>query len=201
MTTAQLSLPLDQVLPTPSRPVNKLQEKALSTLASVGPKKRRKKLAATGTRVEELRSSSHNTELFTLAEEFLSECGTSQHIDTDVLIHTMLRIQKDFERDFLNAFIAYKYDQPVGFLVASCQPSLYNRTVEAHQNLWFVSKQHRSASGAAILLMDAYESWARLNGATHIFTGSVHPSSAEKTSKLLTKLGFTRVGVLHCKEV
>lgn len=101
-------------------------------------------------------------------------------------------------RDYQNLFVAYKYGQPVGFFLASIGHAWYADRTVAHEELWYVTPSERGS--ASIALLHRFERWARERGATLALTGSNNELSAERTSKLLTKLGYRQIGVTHVKE-
>jgi hypothetical protein len=138
--------------------------------------------------------------LLTLGKEMQDDADIIDDIDPEVVMQTVTYTLADQERSNFNIFLLYRYDKPVGFLVASCNRSLYNRRIVAQSHLWFVTKKYRTVH-SSLLLLHEYEQWARTNSATHIYTGSVNMRNSERLSKLLTRYGYPCLGYLHMKEV
>lgn len=151
-------------------------------------------------RVEELTRSEQDLEIYNMAKQFAEEIPLREHIHFDTLILSCASVRQDFERKHLNVFLAYMDDEAVGFLVGVTSHCFHRPAIVAEQKLWYVVPKRR-ASYAAIHLMRAYERWARINGATQIYTGSANSALSERTSKLLEKLNYARVGALHVKEI
>lgn len=151
-------------------------------------------------RVEELTRSEQDLEIYDMAKGFAEEVTLDEYIDLDTLVLSCAAVRQDIERKHLNVFIAYLGDEAVGFLVGVTTPCFHRPAIVAEQKLWYVRPERR-ASYAAIHLVRAYERWARINGATQIYTGSANTPFTERTSKLLEKLGYARTGTLHVKEI
>lgn len=150
--------------------------------------------------VEELLRPEQDFEVIAMAKRFCEISGLDEHVDDEVILETCVRIRQDFERNYLNTFIAYMNGEPIGFIVGVTMPALHRKGVVAEQKLWYVEQSARG-SLAAKALIRAYEQWARLNGATQLYTGTAVRQLSERTSKLLEKLGYARVGALHVKEI
>lgn len=150
--------------------------------------------------VEELLRPEQDFELLEMGKRFCAMSGLDEHVDDDALLMTCIGIRLDVERNNLNAFIAYIDGEPVGFIVGVTTKALHRKGVVAEQKLWYVEQSARG-SLAAKALIRAYEDWARLNGATQLYTGTAIRQLSERTSKLLEKLGYARVGALHVKEI
>lgn len=151
-------------------------------------------------RIEELRKSVQDLEILQLAKMFAEEVDLEEYIDEETLILSCIKCRNDLERKNVNAFIAYDNYDPIGFLVGIASPCFHRPGIVAEQKLWYVVPQRR-ATVAPILLVRAYEKWARLNGATQIYTGSANAPLSEKTSKLLEHLNYRKVGAIHVKEI
>lgn len=151
-------------------------------------------------RVEELTRSEQDLEIFEMAKGFADEVTLDEYIDFDTLVLSCARVRNDIERKHLNVFVAYMDDEAVGFLVGVATPCFHRPAIVAEQKLWYV-KPSRRTGAAALHLVRAYERWARINGATQIYTGSANTPFTERTSKLLEHLGYARTGTLHVKEI
>lgn len=191
MASAQLQLPLDLQSPIRSAQSDRSQQSTSNTAAS-----------AKGTKlhVQELRTQQQIADVYELAKQFGADIEPSEPIDFDTLARSCLMILEDVERKYLNLFIAYDDEEPLGFLLGVTSPCLHRPRVVAEQKLWYVMPTARGGLAAKYLVM-AYERWARLNGATQIYTGTANKLYAERTSKLLKHLGYARVGYLHVKDV
>jgi GNAT superfamily N-acetyltransferase len=150
--------------------------------------------------VSELRDEQQDLDIIRMAEEFAEEINLNEYIDPVIVKVSCTRVRNDMKRKDLNCWLAYLNDEAIGFLVAICFPTWYNRKIVSEQKIWFVSKQYRGTR-AAFLLIKAYEQWARLNGATQMYTGVANHDNSERHGKILEKLGFRRVGSTHVKEV
>lgn len=192
MSTAQLQLPLDQAERTQQRPSGKSQGNSASLHAFA----RRNRV-----HVQELLTHDQDVQIVEMAHMFVDGIASQDQIEDDVLLMNCIRMRNDTERKQMNCFIAYEGTTPIGFLVGVTTPALYARKVVAEQKLWYV-KPTRRGSVAATLLIRAFEAWARINGATQIYTGTANfPQHAERTSKLLEHIGYARTGALHVKEI
>lgn len=151
-------------------------------------------------KVEELIRSEQDFDMLRLAREFTADVELNEHVDEDVLLMTCIKIRNDVERKYVNCFIAYSDDKPIGFLVGVTSPAFHRLGIVAEQKLWYVTPNARGTL-AFKLLIKAFEHWARTNGATQLFTGTANVKLSERTSKLLQHLGYARVGTSHVKEI
>lgn len=153
-------------------------------------------------RVEELLFPSHILDLIELAKRFTEEeyLEGDEYIDEDIAVASCHDCIKDVTRKHQNAYIAYVDDKPVGFVIGVTTRAFYRNLIVAEQKLWYVVPEARRTR-VALMLLDEYEKWARINGASHIYTGTANPQLAEKTSKLFEHKGFERVGTIHLKKV
>lgn len=135
-----------------------------------------------------------------LGKEMITDVDLKESVDDDRVIYNCILCRMDVERRQMNVFIAYVDDEPIGFLVGVATPAWHRQGIVAEQKLCYVSPDRRGST-AAIRLFKAFERWARERGATQIFTGTANIRYAERTSKLLEKIGYARVGALHVKEI
>lgn len=190
MTTAQLQLPFDLPEMTPPKRSDKFLRKS----------KRTKSYAGRRVTVNEVLTDADIVGILKLATEFANDIDLNEHIDPDVVTRSAINVKNDIERNYINVFIAYADNEPVGLLLGSTLPAIHRQGVVAEQKLWYVTENARGTP-AAKLLIRAFERWAKLNGATQIFTGTANKRYAERTSQLLEQLGYARVGSLHVMEV
>lgn len=186
MTTAQLQLPFTQATVTPSTHSSRSQEKPKSTRRSV--------------RIEELLRPEQDDDIIRMAHAFADDVDLNESVDDYTVRMSCIALRADVERRGVNVFIAYDDDRAIGLCLGVTSPAFHRPGVVAEQKLWYVEPTHRG-SVAARKLMAAYERWARCNGATQIFTGTANKRYAERTSQLLEKLGYARVGNVHVKEI
>lgn len=191
MISAQLQLPFVQAEATQEKQESKSQEKSSNTNASA---KVRKIL------VKELLYPQQDFEIVRLATDFVNDVDLNESIDVDTTIMSCIRIRNDINRENVNCFIAYDGDEAIGFLVGVTSQAFHRKGVVAEQKLCYVSPNKRGST-AAMRLVRAFVGWAKLNGATQIFTGTANNRYAEKTSKLFEQLGFRRVGYTHVMEI
>lgn len=190
MTSAQLQLPFDLPVQTPPRRRDRLPNKSRRTKPYAGQK----------ITVTETLTSGHDVAILKLAIEFCNDVDLNEEYDADEIVKSAIAIRNDITRAHVNIFIAYAGEEPVGFLLGSTNKALHRKGVVAEQKLWYVTENARGTP-AAKLLIRAFEHWARLNGATQIFTGTANRRYAERTSQLLEQLGYARVGSLHVMEI
>lgn len=152
------------------------------------------------TEVKEMLTEADAVALIPLLQQLADENEyENEELHEDVWLQNARIILSDAERRYMNVFIAWYEGTPIGFLVGATSPLFYRRGIVAEQKLWYVTPTRRG-SYAAIKLMKSFERWGRLNGATSFHTGTINTQMAERTSKLLTTLGFEQVGTLHVKE-
>lgn len=190
MTTAQLQLPFDLPVQTPPKRNDKSLRRSRRTNPYVG-----KRITVT-----EVLTPDHDVGILKLAHEFIKDIDLDEQMDPDVVCLTCINVRNDMDRQYLNMFIAYADDAPVGFLVGSTTPALHRKGIVAEQKLWYVTENARGTPAAKLLIRE-FERWAKLNGATQIFTGTANKRYAERTSQLLEQLGYARVGSLHVMEI
>lgn len=153
-----------------------------------------------GVRIEELSTAKHTHDVLSMAYGYAEDVALNEYIDADTVIKSCIMIRQDHDRKNYNMFIAYDGETPIGFMVGVTSNAFHRPAIVAEQKLWYVSQSARGGI-AAKKLIDAYEQWARINGATQIFTGTANKRYAERTSKLLERLGYARCGALHVKEI
>lgn len=138
--------------------------------------------------------------LVMLARAMQADSAIKDEIDIESVETTVKFMISDKDRKYLNAFLLYKYDKPIGFLVASCSKSLYNKTINGQMHLWFVLKEARNI-WASMALLRAYDQWCTDNGAKRIYVGSINTNSSDRLEKLLNRYGYPKYGTVHIREV
>lgn len=150
--------------------------------------------------VRELMTFEQDLEVLRLTEEFVNDVDLNETFEEENVLRSCIHIRNDIERKHINLFIAYEGNKPIGFLVGVATHAFHRPGIVAEQKLCYTSPDKRGSS-AALHLVEAFERWARLNGATQIFTGTANKRYAERTSKFFEKIGYARVGTLHVKEI
>lgn len=191
MTTALSPEQFDLFSQIVLEPDNRSPEKTSSTNASAKVR---------NVVVRELLTVEDVIDVLELGKQMVQDVDLNEYVEDDAVIKSCMKVRMDTERKYVNVFIAYEGERPIGFTVGTTSPAFHRRGIVAEQKLWYVGKTSRG-SQAARKLSQAYEHWARLNGATQIFTGTANKRYAEKTSKMLERLGYARVGALHVKEI
>lgn len=149
--------------------------------------------------VKEVRTKEEVDDVVVMARIFHAENAPHLDFSPDCIHRYADAIRYDFDRTSYNAFIAYNDSQePVGFLVAKAGPYFFSDQIAAYQELWYVIPGLRGTR-VAFELIKMFEEWARLLGAVEIFTGQIIPDpvKGKKVSRVLTKLGYPRVGSYH----
>lgn len=151
-------------------------------------------------RIKELLTREQDVEILHMTENFIEDVDLREEVDPETLLMSCAAIRNDIERKNVNCFIAYENGEPIGFLVGVASPAFHRQGIVAEQKLCYVVPNRRG-SFAALRLVQAFERWARLQGATQIFTGTANKRYAEKTSQFFERIGYARVGALHVKEI
>lgn len=149
--------------------------------------------------VREVRTKQEVEDVCTLAAIFHAEHWSHLAFDPAVIHRYGDQIRNDYDREVFNAWIAYDAEgTPIGFLVAKCLPYFFSDQKCANQELWFVRPSLRGTR-IAFELIKKFEEWAKLQGAVEIYTGQAipDPEKGKKVSRVLTKLGYPRVGSYH----
>ena len=152
-------------------------------------------------RVEELRSIKHVEDLIPMAEAFFVEMsGPPLVFDPNFIRKYADAIRHDFDRISYNAWVAYKEEEAVGFLVGTASQYFFSAQVSARQELWYVRPAFRG-SRIAFDLIRAFQRWGLDIGAVELYTGivSADAETGKKVSRILTKIGFPRAGTYHRK--
>lgn len=152
--------------------------------------------------VVEFSTQQHIDDIIAMARLFHAEVAPHLNFDGSVIQYYADAVKADFDRENYNAYVAYREDEPIGFLVCKMVPYFFNHDRLAQQELWYVRPGFRG-SRVAFDLIRAFEDWAQLRKAVEIWTGqmSENPNVGKKVSRVLTKLGYPRIGTYHRKVV
>jgi GNAT superfamily N-acetyltransferase len=151
--------------------------------------------ARMGYYVTELQTQQHIEDLISMGRVFAAEAGPHLDFDPDEVRSACNVVLNDFDREFFNFFIAYKDDEPVGFIYAICGKYLFNKQRYAQQELIYVRPAYRGTR-AFLKLVKAFEEWARLRSSIEIWMGSAH---SKQFSDILPRIGYPEAGTYHKK--
>lgn len=94
-------------------------------------------------------------------------------------------------------FLAEMNGRVVGMLACILIPAwLAPHATMAHELAWWVDEEARGSS-ASIRLVDAYETWARSNGATVIAMSDLEVN--DRVGRMLTKFGYEKAERTYIK--
>ena len=137
-----------------------------------------------------------------LAQLHHEEFGSGREFSTDAVSRACFKCVMDKERKYLNGWIAYDDKSvPVGYLSGAMYPSTYSDRFYAIQEMWYVIPRCRGTR-AAILLLNAYEHWAKARNAERIYTQVEHDGDLNTTEYvfgLLQRLGYRKQGYIAVK--
>ncbi len=150
--------------------------------------------------IVEFGSQKHIDDIISMARLFHAENAPHLNFDPAVIQRYADAVKSDFDREDYNAYVAYRGDEAVGFLVCKMCPYFFNNDRMAIQELWYVRPGFRG-SRVAFDLIRAFEDWAQLRGAKEVWTGQANdnPNVGKKISRILTKIGYPKVGSYHKK--
>lgn len=92
--------------------------------------------------------------------------------------------------------VATHDDDLVGFLIGYLEEYVFARAKLAYDTVFWVEPAHRNGV-AARGLIDAFERWAREQGAVELYLGISSGIAPDRTAKLYEHLGFTREGAIY----
>lgn len=89
--------------------------------------------------------------------------------------------------------LAYSGDQPIGMICGGLSPYVFSRGSLVSDYAWYVLPEHRGSS-AAIRMLKMLQKWATNKGATELYMGVTTNVTADRTGKILQRMGFKHVG-------
>lgn len=89
-------------------------------------------------------------------------------------------------------------EEIVGAIVGLLNEMYMSQTVIATELAWFVSKDYRGKRGS-ILLLKAFEEWAKDSNADYVCMGDIH--GILTLEKLYTRMGYSKCETTYMKEV
>lgn len=139
-----------------------------------------------------------------LAQLHHDEFGEGRQFDVRAVTRAVIQCILDDRRKFINAWIGYDdADKPVGYIVGTIRPSLYNMADIATQEMWFVVPQHRSGL-VAVQLVWHMEKWAKAQGVERIYLQVEHdnrPELVERIISAIDRLGYRKQGYIAVKHI
>lgn len=148
-----------------------------------------------GYHVTELQTHKHIADIVSMGKGFAAENGPHLDYDPQEVITTCELVLNDLDREYVNIFLIYKSDEPLGFMYASCGKYLFNRQRYAQQELIYIRPAFRGTR-AFLKLVKSFEEWARLRSAVEVWMGSAHN---KPFSEVLPRIGYATVGTYHKK--
>lgn len=150
--------------------------------------------------IHELRSVEDIVDGVILCTKFFAERYPNKLFNRNsALSHISLVANTD--HTYENAFLVYHHDQPVGFLYATISEEfgLFDKSAWVH--MWYVDPDYRSAR-PSMLLIAAFEDWARQQGAARVYSTVVLDNSTdvEMITQLLMRMGYNHTGNYLVKE-
>lgn len=108
-----------------------------------------------------------------------------------------LRSFANSERYFRRVFVD-SADEPVGLFVACIDSPYFSSDVIASDRVFFIDERHRGHCGLQLTqLVEQYTRWAKSHGAKIVTIGTSTGIDTDKTSLVLERLGFAKIGALH----
>jgi hypothetical protein len=93
-------------------------------------------------------------------------------------------------------------ERVVGVLLATIttQHPLFHKGRVANEILWYIKEDFRGTR-KSIQMLQTYEDWALVNGATHITCGSLNNESRDMLHKVYTHRGMKLIELYYMKEI
>lgn len=108
-------------------------------------------------------------------------------------------LENALNQDAYGPFVAFnEAGRAVGFILGHVSQTFFGPDLVASELAFYVSPEARGSS-AAIRLMQAYDSWACMQGAKEIFLGITTGINELKTTELFNRSGFHHAGRLFKK--
>lgn len=154
--------------------------------------------------VEALETPKQGVDIEELAQLHHDEFGCGREFDVRAVARAIAVCVRDPDRKYINAWIGYDSDNhPVGYIVGTIRPSLYNLRDIAAQEMWFVVPKHRSGLIAALLIWH-FEKWAKDKKCERIYTQVEHdnqPGLVERIIQVMHRLGYKTQGYMAVKHL
>ena len=96
-------------------------------------------------------------------------------------------------------FVLEHEDKAVGVIAASIGNSLFNKEKVAYEVIWWVDVEHRSKD--SLILVKAYEEWAKECGATYIQMTLLNDLKDKVLDRVYRNLGYKQAEQAYYKEI
>lgn len=137
-----------------------------------------------------------------LAKLHRDECASHLPFEENCVARNCLEVYEDKLRNRRQAWMLFKGERAIGYMVAHATPYYFCTAVSASTEVIFVDPEHRSWKAFAAL-MKAYDEWCDSIDAVQRFTGvaRVDAEIAERMQKLFPRLGYNWCGSYYVKEI
>src|SRR5262245_32146893 len=135
-------------------------------------------------KVEQLKTQQHATNVVMLGMWHHDEFGAGRKFDKKTLATSVFLGMQDAERRWLNGWIAYDGDEPVGYLVGKINRSFFSQSTYAVQEMWYVVPHYRGSS-AALRLLREFERWADERGCERRYLYVEHDDAPVQTARFV----------------
>lgn len=152
--------------------------------------------------IREMRTADDVAALATMGRIHRDECASHLSFSHDIVMQNGNRVASDLERYYVNIWIAWNGDVPIGYAVGNNSPFFYSTDTAASLNLLYVLPAYRKG-WAAVRLVKAFEEWARLNGAVRMTVGveRTDKDEAKRIRAVFPKMGYDWAGSYYLKEL
>jgi GNAT superfamily N-acetyltransferase len=155
-------------------------------------------------KIEAVTTPRHGVDLENLAQLHHDEFGCGRAFARQAITNHVIICVRDPDRKWLNGWVAYDdNDKPVGYIIGTIRPSIYNLTDIACQEMWFVLPKYRSGL-IAVQLLWHFEKWARDRKVERIYTQVEHdnePQLVERIIHIMNRLGYKTQGYIAVKHL
>lgn len=99
------------------------------------------------------------------------------------------------------AFVAEKGGAVIGMIMGFIFAPFFTDEKVASDYCFYIMPDHRRKSRAAILLLNAFEQWARDNDAVDLLPGTTTMIDTESTASFYVKMGYEKQGYIFHKRL
>jgi Acetyltransferase (GNAT) family len=155
-------------------------------------------------KIEMLNTPSQGVDIEELAQLHHDEFGEGRQFDVRAVTRAVVQCILDDRRKYINAWIGYDDGgKPIGYIVGTIRPSLYNMSDIATQEMWFVVPEHRTGL-VAVQLVWHMEKWAKSHNVERIYLQVEHddkPELVERIINVIGRLGYRKQGYIAVKHL
>lgn len=144
----------------------------------------------------------HATDIVRMGRAQHAEFLHTRMIDPKAAYINCLRFMKDPLRLWVNAWVLYDNDTPIGYFIGKVSQSFFSNQKYAVQDAWFVLKKYRGTR-AGFKLLEAFERWADARGceARYLTIENAYmPEHVERHARLMELLGYKVQGYIAVKQ-